>query len=101
MSRDFDWGGSVPPGVAVPLNMKHFSCSLLCRLLREYWIAEGVPHHLLRSGAAGGTLLSLQIPRVSVHLEACICAPLSAHVDLIPVSFEFRLGDSRMLRLAR
>lgn len=38
--------------------------------------------------------------RPSEHLEASIRAlRVSAHVDLLPVPFEFRLGDSRMLRL--
>jgi len=37
----------------------------------------------------------------SRHLEACMRTPLPAHIDLITVPFEFRLGDSRMLRLTR
>jgi hypothetical protein len=36
----------------------------------------------------------------SVHLEASVRAlQTSAHVELVPVPFEFRRGDSRMLRL--
>ena len=38
----------------------------------------------------------------SVHLEASVRAlQTSAHVELVPVPFEFRRGDSRMLRLVR
>jgi len=40
--------------------------------------------------------------RPSVHLDAIVCAlQPSAHVELVPVPFEFRRGDSRMLRLTR
>ena len=40
--------------------------------------------------------------RLSAHLEASVrTLRVSAHVDLIPVPFEFRQDDSRMLRLTR
>jgi ubiquinone/menaquinone biosynthesis C-methylase UbiE len=39
--------------------------------------------------------------RPSIHVEAVLHAPLSARMELVMVPFEFRIGDSRMLRLTK
>ncbi len=93
----------------LPFQLETFDLVLCANLLFLYSEELDLDLHLaslremLRVGREVRVFPLLDMDgRPSVHLEASVRAlQASEHVELVPVPFEFRRGDSRMLRLTR
>jgi ubiquinone/menaquinone biosynthesis C-methylase UbiE len=109
-----DFQASAPAGRYIsgrlpdlPFQSRFFDLVLCSHLLFLYSSELGLDMHvaslqeMLRVGREVRVFPLLDMDgQPSLHLNACIrVLEASAHVEFIPVPFEFRHGDSKMLRL--